>query len=255
MAKQANATTATFGSSTAAYYGHSSNSSWGSNSPSGLSFGGYGGSALPITTQTGSPPQNDYMPARDARAAILTSARMSDQRLSRSEPQQAPTNSSLPKYGANLAAFSAPAPSFSPAAAPILPTSTVWASFGQAQQFSPPAAPTLTLETLARSQRFDGSFPAEESHICLVMNGKSTPSFPSIMSALSGDLKTQETVWATILTLACLESRFASDKTSWELLADKAKDYLNGALQDLGVDPLNMSQVAQAMIAEALTAF
>jgi hypothetical protein len=87
------------------------------------------------------------------------------------------------------------------------------------------------------------------------MSGKPTPSLPSHISALSGDVKAQQTVWTTVLTLACLEKKFGSEKTSWELLAEKAKDYLDGALQDLGVNAINTNEVVQALIAEALAAF
>jgi hypothetical protein len=130
--------------------------------------------------------------------------------------------------------------------------------FMQAQQPVSPAAPvaaTLSLETLARSQNFDGSFPADDGHIRLIMSGKLTPSVSSRISALSGDFKTQQMVWATILTLACLEKKFGNEKTSWELLEEKAKDYLDGALQDLGVDAMDTNEMVQSLIASALPAF
>jgi hypothetical protein len=87
------------------------------------------------------------------------------------------------------------------------------------------------------------------------MSGKPIPSLPSRIGALSGDAKAQQMVWATILTLACLEKKFGNEKTSWELLAEKAKDYLDGALQDLGVGAMDTNEMVQSLISSALAAF
>jgi hypothetical protein len=99
------------------------------------------------------------------------------------------------------------------------------------------------------------------------MSGQPTPSFPSRLDTLSDDVKIrdvqmvlekqeiQEMVWATILSLAYLEKKLEDEKPSWELLAEKARDYLDEMLQNSGVDAAITQEVVRALITEALAFF
>jgi hypothetical protein len=111
------------------------------------------------------------------------------------------------------------------------------------------SSPSLSVESLARAQKFDGSFPTDPQHISLITSG-GTLSLPSALSNLGGDEGTKEAVWVTLLTIACMEKRLASEKDVWEFLADKARDYVLASLQTLCKD----STQAEALMKELTTA-
>ncbi|PVF97084.1 VIT-domain-containing protein [Serendipita vermifera] len=128
-------------------------------------------------------------------------------------------------------------------AAPAAPASSNYAS-------AKPLVPTLlNVEYLARAQKFDGSFPIDSQYISLVTSG-GTLSLPNALSGLGGSVETKKAVWATLLTIACMEKRLAGEKDVWEFLADKARDYISATLQDLCKDAAK----AEALIKELAAA-
>ncbi|PVF91425.1 hypothetical protein CPB86DRAFT_337417 [Serendipita vermifera] len=131
--------------------------------------------------------------------------------------------------------------------APAAPASYSYASA------KPPAPTSLSVESLARAQKFDGSFPTDSRHISLVTSGGSL-SLPSALSGLGGPEETRKAVWATFLTIACLEKRLAGEKDVWEFLADKARDYISATLQDLCKDAAKAEALMKELTAAASAA-
>jgi hypothetical protein len=112
---------------------------------------------------------------------------------------------------------------------------------------------SLSVESLARAQKFDGSFPTDPQHISLITSG-GTLSLPSALNNLGGDEGTREAVWVTLLTIACMEKRLASEKDVWEFLADKARDYVFVTLQTLCKDSARAEALTKELTTAASTA-
>ena len=118
----------------------------------------------------------------------------------------------------------------------------------------PPPAPVLalTVENLARAQDFDGSFPSTDHHMQFLFGTSSSSrikaeTLPASLGSLPCAQEVKKKVWSTILTLASLDKAFKGDKDSWEMLAEKAMDYILGVLEgDCGLS----SDKAQVMVAE-----
>jgi hypothetical protein len=113
----------------------------------------------------------------------------------------------------------------------------------------PASAVPLSVEALARAQEFDGSFRSSPQHVQMVASGGNPP-VPQALAGLSGDEGTKRAVWATLLTIACMEKRLAGEKDVWEFLADKARDYILATLQNLCQD----SGQAESLMKELTTA-
>ncbi|CAG8687111.1 260_t:CDS:2, partial [Acaulospora colombiana] len=117
-----------------------------------------------------------------------------------------------------------------------------------------PAVPTsLSVESLARAQKFDGSFPTDSQYFNLVTSGGKA-GLPSALSSLGGADETKKSVWATLLTIACMEKRLAGEKDVWEFLADKARDYVSATLQDLCKDAAKAEDLMKELTAAASAA-
>ncbi|PVF97085.1 hypothetical protein CPB86DRAFT_760872 [Serendipita vermifera] len=134
--------------------------------------------------------------------------------------------------------------------APAAPAAPASYSYGSAKA---PAPTSLSVESLARAQKFDGSFPTDSQHISLVTSG-GTLSLPSALSGLGGPEETKKAIWATLLTIACLEKRLAGEKDVWEFLADKARDYISATLQDLCKDAAKAEALMKELTAAATAA-
>lgn len=95
----------------------------------------------------------------------------------------------------------------------------------------------LTVEALARAQKFDGSFPLALDHTAMLLKLPSAsltiPVIPVALMSLPGNEGIKETIWATVLTLVCMEKRLAAQKEVWEFMADKAREYVHEELQEL----------------------
>lgn len=113
----------------------------------------------------------------------------------------------------------------------------------------------ITIESLARAQSFDGSFPSTEQFLKSLKGGQAVPAQPTELANLGGDQNVKASIWATILTLACLQKSFSNDKDAWEMLAEKARDYIEGALGDLGVDAGSVPKMITDLTAAALALF
>lgn len=100
----------------------------------------------------------------------------------------------------------------------------------------PTPVAALTVENLARAQNFDGGFSFNDHHMQFLFgtspNRSSAQTLPPPLSSLMCAEDIKQTIWSTILTLACLEKTFKSDKDSWEMLAEKATDYILDVLQN-----------------------
>jgi len=99
-----------------------------------------------------------------------------------------------------------------------------------AQPRAVPPALTLTVEWIARSQKFDGSFPTTSDFLSLLLGSATLPALPSELTTCSGTEEVKDSVWVTLLTLAVLEKRFASEKDAWELLAEKSIRFVETVL-------------------------
>ena len=103
-------------------------------------------------------------------------------------------------------------------------------SSSTAQLREAPPASILTVEWIARSQKFDGSFPTTSDFLSLLLGSATLPALPSGLTTCSGPKEVKDTVWATLLTIAVLEKRFASEKDAWELLAEKSNQFVETVL-------------------------
>ena len=99
-----------------------------------------------------------------------------------------------------------------------------------AQPSAPPPSLTLTVEWIARSQKFDGSFPTTSNFLSVLLGSVTLPALPSGLSTCSGSTEVKDSIWVTLLTLAVLEKRFASEKDAWELLAEKSIRFVETVL-------------------------
>ena len=103
-------------------------------------------------------------------------------------------------------------------------------SAAAAQPSAAPPALSLTVEWIARSQKFDGSFPTTSDFLSVLLGSATLPALPSGLITCSGAKEAKDSIWVTVLTLAVLEKRFASDKDAWELLAEKSIRFVETVL-------------------------
>ncbi len=106
---------------------------------------------------------------------------------------------------------------------------------------------TLTVESIARAQQFDGSFPVSSDFIRLLTGAPSTPALPGELVALSGSEQVKQIIWVTVLVLAALAKKFAKDKDSWEMLAEKSSEFVETSLVSMGVDGGNAVTVTNQL--------
>ena len=106
---------------------------------------------------------------------------------------------------------------------------------------------TLTVESIARAQQFDGSFPVSGDFIHLLTRTSSTPALPGELAALSGSEQAKQTIWVTVIVLAVLAKKFGKDKDSWEMLAEKSSEFVETSLVSMGVDGGNAATVIKQL--------
>ncbi|KAG8840860.1 hypothetical protein FRB91_005603, partial [Serendipita sp. 411] len=103
-----------------------------------------------------------------------------------------------------------------------------------APPYTPPASisqQTLSVESIARAQNFDGSFPSDDGHLWLIVGADGLSrarDIPPALDRLAGggigaQAATKKLIWATMLTIICLQKKFGAEKDSWEMLAEKAR--------------------------------
>ncbi|KAG8815156.1 hypothetical protein FRC18_001630, partial [Serendipita sp. 400] len=167
-----------------------------------------------------------------------------------------------PAYSPAPATYSPTSPRYSPVSPKFSPSSLSYDELSFDAALPPPPstmllpAPStpamvidqkpraLTVASIARTQHFDGTFPSDRDHFSFIFGGDEalvTSAFqlPPLLSLVNnettenGNGAMKMTIWATILTLACLEKKFADDKEAWELLADKAREVVQGLLVDI----------------------
>ena len=95
---------------------------------------------------------------------------------------------------------------------------------------APAPALALTIEWIARSQKFDGSFPTTSDFLSPLLGSATLPALPSGLTTYTGSKEVKDSVWVTLLTLEVLEKRFASEKAAWELLAEKSIQFVETVL-------------------------
>ncbi|KZW04436.1 VIT-domain-containing protein [Exidia glandulosa HHB12029] len=107
-------------------------------------------------------------------------------------------------------------------------------AYGAASPSASKAAPIPTgpptIETFARQQQFDGSFPPSDVFYSL-FGSKSSEAKSAKPASV-----TNETIWSTVLAIAYLQKNFADDEDAWTLLVEKAKDYIVQILLAEGAD-------------------
>jgi len=106
---------------------------------------------------------------------------------------------------------------------------------------------TLTVESIARAQQFGGGFPVSSDFIRLLTGSSSAPPLPSELAVLSGSVQVKQIIWVTVLVLAVLAKKFAGDKDSWEMLAEKSCEFVETSLVSMGVDSGNVVMVTNQL--------
>ena len=106
---------------------------------------------------------------------------------------------------------------------------------------------TLTIESIARAQQFDGGFPVSSDFIHLLTGSPSTPALPGELAVLNGSEQAKQIIWVTVLVLAVLAKKFAKDKDSWEMLAEKSSEFVETSLVSMGVDSGNAVMVTDQL--------
>ncbi|KAG9040377.1 hypothetical protein FS842_003055 [Serendipita sp. 407] len=117
-------------------------------------------------------------------------------------------------------------------------------------QYSPRSPPmaepsstrTLSIESIARAQNFDGSFPCTDNHLRFIVGTdrlSRARELPSTFKQIGGENNAQDAtkklIWATVITFVCLQKKFEGEKGSWEMLVEKAKEYIEKELVELGL--------------------
>ncbi|KAG8819565.1 hypothetical protein FRC19_009686 [Serendipita sp. 401] len=186
------------------------------------------------------------------------------------------------KSAAPTASFSAPPP---PPPAPMVSMAPPPAApGGAAPQYQMHAAPmryadtrsdsnyapaasssqqTLSVESIARAQKFDGSFPSDDNHLRFVLGAdglSKARELPPALKQLAGGGSnaqdaTKKLIWATVLTIICLQKKFGAEKDSWEMLADKAREYIEKELIDLGLEESNVTTTVNELETAASALF
>ncbi|KAG8785174.1 von Willebrand factor A domain-containing protein 5A, partial [Serendipita sp. 398] len=107
----------------------------------------------------------------------------------------------------------------------------------------PPRAQTLSIESIARAQNFDGSFPCDDNHLRLIVGANRLsrarelpPTLKQLGVGSNAQDATKKLIWATVITFVCLQKKFGTEKDSWEMLVEKAKEYIEKELIDLGLE-------------------
>ena len=100
-----------------------------------------------------------------------------------------------------------------------------------------PIPVTPSVSRIARAQMFSGQFPTADAFIIEDLGLDAVPASPP---SLGGDSEeTRKTIWHTLLALAVLHEQFGAsedDRMVWELLEEKAKIWLLGAMvEKLGI--------------------
>jgi hypothetical protein len=114
------------------------------------------------------------------------------------------------------------------------PGSSGLAAFKQKAKSTSP----VTLESIVRAQQFNGSFPSDSAFLAQICGNKPVPSMPAALRDAQGKGRTESVkleIWATVLVLACLRRKFAVEKDSWEIVAEKAMVFVKDALGGIGV--------------------
>ncbi|KAG8822812.1 hypothetical protein FRC17_009456 [Serendipita sp. 399] len=129
---------------------------------------------------------------------------------------------------------------------------------GNSFSSSPAIQQVLSVETIARTQTFDGGFPSDDNHIRFIVGAdrlSRARELPAILKQLGGVDTAKRAIWATVLTYVCLQKKFGGDKDSWEMLVDKAKEYVEKELVDLGLDESLVTKTLGDLENAALTLF
>lgn len=106
-------------------------------------------------------------------------------------------------------------------------------------------APTSALDRIISLQRFQGYWDFDQAllDVCGI-RGSSTAR--SMLNDNSTETPSRKLVWGTILAIIYLERKAADDKDAWELVADKARNFL----QDSGV--IMQDEMAKAPLKDLL---
>ncbi|KAG8830099.1 hypothetical protein FRC17_005434 [Serendipita sp. 399] len=149
-----------------------------------------------------------------------------------------------------------PKPAFSAAPAPV--SASGFGFEGNSFSSSPATQQVLSVETIARTQTFDGGFPSDDNHIRFIVGAdrlSRARELPAILKQLGGADTAKKAIWATVLTYVCLQKKFGGDKDSWEMLVDKAKEYVEKELIDLGLDESLVTKTLGDLESAAVTLF
>lgn len=116
-----------------------------------------------------------------------------------------------------------------PACAATSSSGTLAAPAAPAVSAAPPASGDA-FARLVLQQQFDGHFPLSSAVLqCL---GKSQTAVEQAMPALLHGLADGAAVWATLLVLGLLQTRYAARQDEWLLLANKARGWVETRVAD-----------------------
>ena len=111
-----------------------------------------------------------------------------------------------------------------------------------------------TVESLARSQHFNGSFPL--SAVSEFLNTPS-PAAPLSLSLIfpnangTDEAAEQESIWSTVVVVVYLRTRFVQEREAWEVMEEKAIEYIRVILGERGLADGDMGALIDSLCEEA----
>ncbi|KAG8822813.1 hypothetical protein FRC17_009457 [Serendipita sp. 399] len=140
-----------------------------------------------------------------------------------------------------------------------IPTIGTVHNLGGTTSLSPPSVQqSLSVESIARTQKFNGSFPFNDAHIRFIVGAdrlSQARELPPILKQIGGVDETKMAVWITVLTYVCLHTKFEGEKDSWEMLVEKAKEYVEKELMGLGLEDSLVEKTLGELESAASTLF
>jgi len=119
-----------------------------------------------------------------------------------------------------------------------------------------PGSSGNAIESLARQQGFDGSFPDSDALFKTLLGLKAKPAQPKSLATLNGADNTKAQIWSTIVTLGFFHAKLMDEKESWALIGDKAKEYVRDILEnEFGVQAVDVDTLTGDWIQAAKGVF
>lgn len=96
---------------------------------------------------------------------------------------------------------------------------------------APPTSSMPSVELFAREQLFDGSFPMSNTLKQIVLRESAQLDPPDDINNLSATIELKESIWFSLICLAYLDAHFDSERAVWDIMAGKARSWVQKSLQ------------------------